>query len=84
MRETEAMVDIGGPKKEQLKEQDELDYARKVKRNAEIDHDVSILRQKAAKKRKEAASTQEKVKKLELEAVQLENKASDLERTKVA
>lgn len=83
-RERETMGDIGGPKKEQLKEQDELDYARKVKRNAEIDHDVSILRQKAAKKRKEAASTLEKVKKLELEAVQLENKASDLERTKVA
>jgi hypothetical protein len=81
--ERETMGEIGGPKKEQLKEQDELDYARKVKRNAEIDHDVSILRQKAAKKRKEAASTQEKVKKLELEAVQYDNRASDLERTRV-
>ena len=76
-------MDIGGVGKEKLKEQDALDYARKVKRNAEIDHDVSILRQKAAKKRKEAASTMEKVKKLELEAVTLENKASELERTKV-
>ena len=76
-------MDIGGVGKEKLKEQDALDYARKVKRNAEIDHDVSILRQKAAKKRKEAASTMEKVKKLELEAVTFENKASELERTKV-
>jgi hypothetical protein len=76
-------MDLGAGGKEKLKEQDALEYARKVKRNAEIDHDVSILRQKAAKKRKEAASTMEKVKKLELEAVQLENKASDLERTKV-
>jgi len=76
-------MDLGGAGKEKLKEQEELDYARKVKRNAEIDHDVSILRQKAAKKRKEAASIMEKVKRLELEAVTLDNKASDLDRTKV-
>ena len=76
-------MDLGGAGKEKLKEQDALEYARKVKRNAEIDHDVSILRQKAAKKRKEAASTMEKVKKLELEAVTYDNKASELERTKV-
>jgi len=77
-------MDLGGGKKEKLKEQDELEYARKVKRNAEIDHDVSILRQKAAKKRKEAAGTMEKVKKLELEAVTLENRATELERTKIS
>jgi hypothetical protein len=76
-------MDMGGAGKERLKEETDLDHARKVKRNAEIDHDVSILRQKAAKKRKEAAATMEKVKKLELEAVNLENKASELERTKV-
>lgn len=77
-------MDLGGAGKERLKEESELDIARKFKRNAEIDHDVSILRQKAAKKRKEAASTMEKVKKLELEAVTYDNRASELERTKVA
>ena len=76
-------MDLGGAGRERLKEESDLDHARKLKRNAEIDHDVSILRQKAAKKRKEAASTMEKVKKLELEAVTYENKASELERTKV-
>ena len=76
-------MEMGGAGREKLREESELDRARKVKRNAEIDHDVSILRQKAAKKRKEAAATLEKLKKLELDAVTLDNKASELERTKV-
>ncbi|MBM4248365.1 MAG: hypothetical protein FJ149_02835 [Euryarchaeota archaeon] len=76
-------MEMGGAGREKLREESELDRARKVKRNAEIDHDVAILRQKAAKRRKEAAATLEKLKKLELDAVTLENKASDLERTKV-
>lgn len=66
------------------KEADALDQARKSRRNAEIDHEVSILRQKAAKKRKASALELEKARRLELEAVELENKAGDLERTKVA
>ena len=73
------MIDLGG----KSKEAEELEYARKVRRNAEIDHEVSILRQKAAKKRKASALELEKARKLELEAVELENKANDLERTKV-
>ncbi|MEM2869651.1 MAG: hypothetical protein QW379_04425 [Thermoplasmata archaeon] len=77
------MLDLPSVKKERSKEEEELEAARKLKRNAEIDHEVSILRQKAAKKRKLAAQTMEKVKKLELESVELENKANELERTKI-
>ena len=73
------MIDLGG----KSKEAEELEYARKVRRNAEIDHEVSILRQKAAKKRKASALELEKARKFELEAVELENKAMDLERTRV-
>lgn len=74
------MIDLGA----KSKEADALEDARRVRRNAEIDHEVSILRQKAAKKRKASALELEKARKLELEAVELENKANDLERTKVA
>jgi hypothetical protein len=74
------MIDLGA----KSKEADALEQARKSRRNAEIDHDVSILRQKAAKKRKASAMELEKARRLELEAVELENKAGDLERTKVA
>jgi len=74
------MIDMGA----KSKEADALEDARRVRRNAEIDHEVSILRQKAAKKRKASALELEKARKLELEAVELENKANDLERTKVA
>ena len=77
------MLDLPNVKKERTKEEEELEAARKQKRNAEIDHEVSILRQKAAKKRKLAAQTMEKVKKLELESVELENRASELERSKI-
>ncbi|MEM4728453.1 MAG: hypothetical protein QXH42_01645 [Thermoplasmata archaeon] len=77
------MLDLPSVKKERSKEEEELEAARKLKRNAEIDHEISILRQKAAKKRKLAAQTMEKVKKLELESVELENKANELERTKI-
>jgi hypothetical protein len=74
------MIDMGA----KSKEADALEDARRVRRNAEIDHEVSILRQKAAKKRKASALELEKARKLELEAVELENKSNDLERTKVA
>lgn len=74
------MIDLGA----KSKEADALEDARKVRRNAEIDHEVCILRQKAAKKRKASAMELEKARKLELEGVELENKANDLDRTKVA
>jgi hypothetical protein len=74
------MIDLGA----KSPEADALEQARKSRRNAEIDHEVSILRQKAAKKRKASAQELEKARRLELEAVELENKAGDLERTKVA
>jgi hypothetical protein len=76
------MLDFGG-KKEKPKESDDLEMAKKMRRNAEIDHEVSILKQKAAKKRKLAAQTYEKAKRLELEGVEYENRANDLEKTKV-
>jgi uncharacterized protein YqeY len=77
------LLDLSGLKREKGKENDDLENVKKMRRNAEIDHEVSILKQKAAKKRKVAAQTYEKAKRLELDAVEYENKASDLDKTKV-
>jgi len=77
------LLDLGGLKREKGKENDDLENVKKMRRNAEIDHEVSILKQKAAKKRKIAAQTYEKAKRFELDAVEYENKAADLDRTKV-
>jgi hypothetical protein len=61
----------------------ELEDAKKARINAEIDHDISKLRQKAARKRKQSAKALEQSRKLELEALELEKKALSLEKKKL-
>lgn len=61
----------------------ELEDAKKARVNAEIDHDISKLRQRAARKRKQSAKALEESRKLELEALELEKKALELERKKI-
>lgn len=75
---------VPGDAKGAEREKSAFDEARKGRINAEIDHEVSILREKASKKRKESAKHLEEAKRLELEAAQMDLRASEMEKKKVA
>ena len=71
------------PEQPSISKEQELEDAKKARVNAEIDHDISKLRQKAARIRKQSAKALEQSRKLELEAMELEKKALGLEKKKI-